>query len=134
VGFLESLRQSADELAQRAAEAGRVGAARLEEVAARRRVEALLRELGTVTYAEHTGRGTPDSADQVARLVAAVRAEETRAETAAQAADEAMRTAASTTPRPNAGGAADVPSDVAHSAGPMGTAPPVPPDDDSPLL
>lgn len=111
MGFLESLRQSADELAQRAAEAGRVGAARLEEVAARRRVDSLLRDLGTVTYAEHTGRGTPDSADEVARLVAAVQAEETRAETAAQAAEEAMRTAASTTPRPNAGGAAGVPTD-----------------------
>ncbi len=114
MGFLEQLRQSADELAQRAAEAGRVGAARLEELAARRKVDSFLRDLGAVTYAEQTGRGTPESAAEVARLVAAVRAEEAKVETAARAAEEAMRTAASTTPRPN-------------------QRPPVPPDDDSPL-
>jgi hypothetical protein len=94
VGFLESLRQSADELAQRAAEAGRVGAARLEELAARRRVDSLLRDLGAVTYAERTGRGTPESEAEVSRLVDAVQAEERRAEAAASAAEAAARAAA----------------------------------------
>ena len=124
MGFLESLRQSADELAERAVEAGRVGAARLEELAARRRVDALLRELGAVTYAERTGRGTPESAAEVPRLVAAVQAEERRAEAAAAAAEAAAR-AASSAPRGPA-----TPDDVTGSAGPMGTAPPVPSDDD----
>jgi len=93
VGFLEQLRQSADELAQRAAEAGRVGAARLEELAARRRVDSLLHDLGAVTFAEQTGRGTAESAAEVTRLVAAVQAEERRAEAAAGAAEEAARAA-----------------------------------------
>jgi hypothetical protein len=93
VEFLESLRQSADELAQRAAELGRVGAARLEELAARRRVDSLLRRLGALVYAEHVGRGTADPAE-VSRLVEAVAAEEARAEAAARAAEEAAAEAA----------------------------------------
>ena len=123
MGFLESLRQSTDELAQRAAEAGRVGAARLDEMAARRRVDALLRDLGAVTYEEQTGRGTPEPAAQVSRLVAAIQAEERRAEAAASAAEEAAAAARSD------GGGSGTPDDVEGSAGPMGTAPPIPPDD-----
>ena len=91
--FLESLRQSADELAQRAAELGRVGAARLEELAARRRVDSLLRELGAVVYAERVGRSTTDPAE-VSRLTEAVRAEEDRAQAAARAAEDAAADAA----------------------------------------
>jgi hypothetical protein len=93
VEFLEQLRQSADELAQRAAEAGRVGAARLEELAARRRVDSLLRDLGAVTYAEESGRGAPESAAEVTRLVTAIQAQEHRAEAAASAAEAAAREA-----------------------------------------
>ena len=93
MGFLEQLRQSADELAHWAAEAGKVGAARLEELAARRRVDSLLRDLGALTYAERTGRGTPDAEAEVSRLVTAVEAEEQRAEAAARAAEETARAA-----------------------------------------
>jgi hypothetical protein len=92
VEFLESLRQSADELASRAAELGRVGAARLEELAARRRVDSLLRQLGALVYAERAGRDAADPAE-VSRLVDAVAAEEARAEAAACAAEEAARAA-----------------------------------------
>jgi len=92
VEFLESLRQSADELAQRAAELGRVGAARLEELAARRRVDSLLHQLGALVYAERVGRGTADPAE-VSRLVDAVGVEEARAEAAAGAAEESARAA-----------------------------------------
>jgi hypothetical protein len=95
VGFLDQLRQSADELAQRAAEAGRVGAARLEELAAHRRIDSLLRDLGAVTYAERSGRGTPELAAEVARLVTAIEAEERRAEDAAATAEAAAREAQS---------------------------------------
>ena len=95
MGFLDQLRQSADELAQRAAEAGRVGAARLEELAARRRVDSLLRDLGAVTYAEQSGRGTPESTAEMERLVTAIEAEERRAEAAAAAAEAAAREAQS---------------------------------------
>jgi len=93
VEFFESLRQSADELAQRAAELGRVGAARLEELAARRRVDSHLRALGALVYAEQQGRGAPDPAE-VSRLVEAIRTEEARAEAAARAAEDAARAAA----------------------------------------
>jgi hypothetical protein len=93
VEFLESLRQSADELAQRAAELGKVGAARLEELAARRRVDSHLRELGALVYAERAGRGRADPSE-VSRLVEAVRTEEARADAAARAAEDAARAAA----------------------------------------
>ena len=92
MGFLEQLRQSADELAHWAAEAGKVGAARLEELAARRRVDSLLRELGALAYAEQTGRGRPDPAE-VSNLVAAVQEAERRAEAAARHAEEVARAA-----------------------------------------
>jgi hypothetical protein len=71
-----------------------VGAARLEELAARRRADSLLRELGALTYAEQTGRATPDAAAEIPRLVAAVQAEERRAEAAARSAEAAAREAA----------------------------------------
>ena len=92
MGFLEQLRQSADELAHWAAEAGKVGVARLEELAARRRVDSLLRELGALAYAEQTGQGTPDPAE-VSNLVAAVQEAERRAEAAARHAEEVARAA-----------------------------------------
>jgi hypothetical protein len=92
VGFLEQLRQSADELLHWAGEAGKVGVARVEELAARRRVDALLRELGALAYAEQTGGGTPDPTE-VARLVAAVQEAEGRAEAAARHAQEVARAA-----------------------------------------
>ncbi len=101
MGFLEQMRQSADELAHWAAEAGKVGAARLEELAARRRADALLRDLGAVAYAERTGRGTPGSEAEVTRLVAAVEAEERRAEAAARTAEETARAARADAPGPS---------------------------------
>jgi hypothetical protein len=97
VGLREQLRQSADELVHWAAEAGKVGVARLEELAARRRVDSLLRELGALAYAEQTGASTPDPAE-VSRLVAAVQEAERRAEAAARHAEEVAR--AATAPRP----------------------------------
>ena len=93
MGFLEQLRQSADELAHWAAEAGKVGAARLEELAARRRADSLLRELGALTYAERTGEGRPDAEAEVDRLVAAVADAEAKADAAAWAAEDIARAA-----------------------------------------
>lgn len=93
MGFLEQLRQSADELAHWAAEASKVGAARLEELAARRRVDSLLRELGALTYEERTGERRPGADAEVDRLVAAVAEAETKAETAARAAEDIARAA-----------------------------------------
>ena len=92
MGIVEQLRQSADELAHWAAEAGKVGAARLEEVAARRRADSLLRDLGALVYAERTGEGPVDP-EEVTRLVAAVQAEEARAGEAARRAEETARAA-----------------------------------------
>ena len=92
MGFLEQLRQSADELAHWAAEAGKVGAARLEELAARRRADSLLRELGALTYAGHTGGEPPDPAE-VSRLLAAIEEAEARAEAAARHAEDIARAA-----------------------------------------
>ena len=93
MGFLEQLRQSADELVHWAAEAGKVGAARLEELAARRRVDSLLRELGALAYAERTGDGRPDADGEAERLVAEIEEAEARASAAAQAAEDIARAA-----------------------------------------
>jgi hypothetical protein len=97
VGLREQLRQSADELVHWGAQAGKVGVALLEELAARRRVDTLLRELGALAYAEQTGKGAADQAE-VSRLVTALQEAERRAEAAAQHAQEVAR--AATQPRP----------------------------------
>ena len=95
MGLREQLRQSADELVHWGAQAGKVGVARLEELSARRRVDALLRELGALAYAEQTGQHPADKAE-VARLVAALQDAEHRVEAAARHAEEVARAATTT--------------------------------------
>ena len=73
MGLLDKVKAQATQVAGRAQEAGRAGQAKLEEVQAKRRIDALLRELGEAVYAEQTGGGSAGSG-AVARLVDEIRA------------------------------------------------------------
>jgi len=75
MGLLDKVKAQATQVAGKAQEAGRAGQAKLEEVQARRRVDALFHDLGEAVYAERTGSGTGDPG-AVARLVEEIRAAE----------------------------------------------------------
>lgn len=51
--------------------------AKLDEVQARRRADAMLRDLGTAVYAERTGRSTAETDSKIDKLVADLAAYET---------------------------------------------------------
>src|ERR1035438_1839728 len=59
-----------------AQETAREGKVKLDQAQAKRRADAMFRDLGATVYAERTGRGTPDSKDKIDRLVDALSRQE----------------------------------------------------------
>ena len=76
MGLLDRVREQAAQLAQRAEEAAQGGRARLDHAQARRRADAMFRELGAAVYADRTGRGSADTPDKIDRLVKALSGQE----------------------------------------------------------
>jgi hypothetical protein len=76
VSFIDRVKQQATQVAQKAQESVKQGQAKLEEVQQRRRVDALLRDLGVVLYAEKTGKATGETAAEIERIVAELRQQE----------------------------------------------------------
>ena len=74
--LINRVKEQAAQLAQRTQEAAQEGRARLDQAQARRRADAMFRDLGAAVYAERTGRGDPDSADKIERLVKALSRQE----------------------------------------------------------
>jgi hypothetical protein len=68
VALLDKMKQQAAQVAQKAQEAGRAGQAKIEEVQAKRQLDALYRDLGAALYAQHAGRGDTQTAADVDRL------------------------------------------------------------------
>jgi hypothetical protein len=77
MGLMDRVKTQATVLAQRTQETARDSKAKLDEVQARRRAEAMLRDLGTAVYAERTGRSTADTDSKIDKLVADLAAYET---------------------------------------------------------
>jgi hypothetical protein len=76
MGLMDRVRVQAAQLAQRTQEAAQEGRVRLDQAQARRRADAMFRDLGAAVYAERTGRGGPDGADKIERLVKALSRQE----------------------------------------------------------
>ena len=76
MGLMDKVKAQATVLAQKTQETAREGKARLDQAQAARHADVMLRNLGAVVYAEQTGRGAPDSAEQLARLVAQIQVHE----------------------------------------------------------
>ena len=76
MGLMDKVKAQATVLAQKTQETAREGMARLDQATAQRHADALLRNLGALYYAEQTGRGAPDSADQIAKLISEISAHE----------------------------------------------------------
>jgi hypothetical protein len=73
---MDKVRAQATQLAQKTQEAAAEGKARIDQVQANRRGDALLRNLGAVVYAERTGRGGSDSQAKIDKLIADISAHE----------------------------------------------------------
>jgi hypothetical protein len=80
MGLMNRVREQAAQVAQRTAqvtqEAALQGKAKLDQAQAKRRADAMFRDLGAAVYAERTGRGGTDTADKIERLVSALKEQE----------------------------------------------------------
>jgi len=76
MGLMDKVKAQAGQLAQKTQDTAREGKARLDQAQANRRGDQLLRNLGALVYAERTNRGTPDTQDQVDKLVKDIQAHE----------------------------------------------------------
>lgn len=94
--LFDKMKEQAAQAAQKAQEAAARGQGKIEDAQAKRREDALLRDLGAAVYAERTGAAGADGAAEIDRLVADITAH--RSEHAAPAAGAASGGAAAGTP------------------------------------
>lgn len=76
MGLMDRVKEQAAVLAQKTQEAAQEGRVKLDQAQAKRRADAMFRELGAAVYAERTGRGTADTPDKIDRLVKALKDQE----------------------------------------------------------
>jgi hypothetical protein len=76
MGLMDRVKVQAAQLQQRAQEAAREGKEKMDQAAAKRRADAMFRELGAAVYAERTGRGGTDTKGRIERLVKALSEQE----------------------------------------------------------
>jgi hypothetical protein len=80
MGLIDRFREQAAQVAQRTAQAtqdaAQQGKAKFDQAQAKRRADAMFRDLGAAVYAERTGRGGTDTADKIERLVKALSQQE----------------------------------------------------------
>ena len=76
MGIMDKVRAQGTQLAQIAQETAREGKVKLDQAQAKRRADAMFRDLGAAVYAERTGRATPDTKDRIDRLVDALSRQE----------------------------------------------------------
>ncbi len=91
MGLMDRVKQQASALAQQANE----GMAKLDNLPAQRRADALLRSLGVAVLASKTGRATGDSEEQITRILADIAQHEQQynVDLVAQAAQAAAQAA-----------------------------------------
>src|SRR4051812_40517492 len=73
---MDKVKQQATQVAQKGKEGVKAGQAKMEQAQSKKRGDALLRDLGATFYAEKTGKGTPQTAAEIERLLAEIRAHE----------------------------------------------------------
>ena len=76
MGLMDKVKAQATQLAQKTQETARDSKVKFDQAQAKRRADAMLRNLGALVYAEHTGRGTADSQAQTDKLIADIAAHE----------------------------------------------------------
>jgi hypothetical protein len=118
MGLMDKVRAQATVLAQKTQETARDSKAKLDQVQARRRADAMLRDLGTAVYAERTGRSTTDTDAKIEKLVADLAAYET--EQGVNLTDGSHAEAPASEDGDSAGAAGDSASAAGDSAGAAG--------------
>lgn len=73
MGFLDKVKQQAAQVGQKAQEGVKSGQEKVAEAQAKKRADALLRDLGAAVYAERAGRGTAETAAEIERLASELR-------------------------------------------------------------
>ncbi len=94
MGLMDKVKAQATVLAQKTQETARDGKVKFDHVQAKRRADAMLRNLGAAVYAERTGRATPDTDAQIEKLIADISAHEAEngINLAAESADQMAST------------------------------------------
>jgi hypothetical protein len=69
MGLMDKVKAQASQLAEQTKQAAEQGKAKLDQAQANRRGDQMLRQLGTLVFAERTGRGAPDSSAKVDALI-----------------------------------------------------------------
>ena len=68
MALFDKVKEQASQLAQKAQEAGKAGQAKIEDAQAKRKSDAMLRDLGAAVYAQQTG-ASPQNAAEIDRLI-----------------------------------------------------------------
>jgi hypothetical protein len=76
MGLMDRVKEQAAVLAQKTQEAAQEGKLKLDQAQAKRRADAMFRELGAAIYAERTGRAGTDTPGKIERLVKALQEQE----------------------------------------------------------
>lgn len=76
MGLMDKVKAQATQIADKAQQAGQVGQAKIAEIQAKRKADALLLELGGITFTDRVGRPVPDSESRAAGVVARLQAYE----------------------------------------------------------
>src|SRR5437763_16979382 len=76
MGLMDRVKEQAAVLAHKTQEAAQEGKLKLDQAQAKRRADAMFRELGAAVYAERTGRAGTDTPDKIERLVKALQEQE----------------------------------------------------------
>jgi len=76
MGFMDKIREQGTQLTQKAQETAREGKIKLDQAQAKRRADAIFRDLGAAVYAERTGRASAENKEKIDRLVDALSRQE----------------------------------------------------------
>ncbi|WP_421119610.1 hypothetical protein ACE2AJ_19940 [Aquihabitans daechungensis] len=76
MGFLDKVKAGAEQAVQQGQQALQQGQDKLDEVQAKKKADALLRDLGAWHYAVETGRDEGEAAAEIARITAELQAHE----------------------------------------------------------
>ncbi len=74
MGLMDKVKAQATQLADKAQQAGQAGQAKLADIQAKRKGDALLLELGGITYSQHMGRADAGADARVTEIFGLVQA------------------------------------------------------------
>jgi len=76
MGLMDKVKSQATQLAEKAQQAGQAGQAKLAELQAKKKADAMLLELGGITYREKTGRADGTEGARASELIGMLQAHE----------------------------------------------------------